>query len=104
MSQYLFFLLILACPLMMIFMMRGGHGHGAHGGHMGSTTGGGATGSQHDDCEHDENRQERLTEAESDVAAHRALWFPPGAPSGRRRPADAAPPWRGAPTNGWPSW
>ena len=31
MSQYLFFLLILACPLMMVFMMRGGHGHGAHG-------------------------------------------------------------------------
>jgi len=30
MTQYLFFLLILACPLMMIFMMRGGHGHGGH--------------------------------------------------------------------------
>lgn len=30
MSQYLFFLLILACPLMMIFMMRG-HGHAGHG-------------------------------------------------------------------------
>jgi hypothetical protein len=32
MGQYLLFLLILACPLMMVFMMRGGHGHGhAHG-------------------------------------------------------------------------
>ncbi len=30
MGQYLIFLLILACPLMMIFMMRGGHGHGGH--------------------------------------------------------------------------
>jgi hypothetical protein len=30
MSQYLFLLLIVACPLMMIFMMRGGHGHGGH--------------------------------------------------------------------------
>jgi len=30
MSQYLFFLLVLACPLMMVFMMRGGHGHGGH--------------------------------------------------------------------------
>ena len=30
MSQYLFLLLVLACPLMMIFMMRG-HGHGDHG-------------------------------------------------------------------------
>ena len=25
-------LLLLACPLMMVWMMRGGHGHGAHGG------------------------------------------------------------------------
>lgn len=39
MSQYLFFLLILACPLMMVFMMRGGHGHGAHGGHGGAGSG-----------------------------------------------------------------
>jgi hypothetical protein len=30
MGQYLFFLLILACPLLMMFMMRGGHGHGGH--------------------------------------------------------------------------
>ena len=30
MGNYLFFLLILACPLMMIFMMRGMHGR--HGG------------------------------------------------------------------------
>ena len=30
MGQYLFFLVILACPLMMMFMMRGGHGHGGH--------------------------------------------------------------------------
>lgn len=29
MSTVLLFLLILACPLMMIFMMRG-HGHGVH--------------------------------------------------------------------------
>jgi hypothetical protein len=31
MGQYLFFLLILACPVAMMFMMRGGHGHGGHG-------------------------------------------------------------------------
>ena len=30
MGQYLFLLLILACPVMMMFMMRGGHGHGGH--------------------------------------------------------------------------
>ena len=29
MTTSLFFLLLLACPLMMIFMMRG-HGHGVH--------------------------------------------------------------------------
>ena len=31
MGQYLFLLLVLACPLMMLFMMRGGHGGHAHG-------------------------------------------------------------------------
>jgi hypothetical protein len=31
-------LLVLACPLMMLFMMRGGHGHG--GGHHGHASGG----------------------------------------------------------------
>lgn len=29
MRQFLPLLLLLACPLMMVFMMRGGHGHGA---------------------------------------------------------------------------
>ena len=46
MGQYLFLLLLLACPLMMVFMMRGMHGsHGgnAEGGHahgMGGCHGG----------------------------------------------------------------
>jgi hypothetical protein len=31
MRQYLPFLLVLACPLMMFFMMRGMMGHGSHG-------------------------------------------------------------------------
>ena len=35
MGQYLFLVLILACPVMMMFMMRGGHGHGGHGAHTG---------------------------------------------------------------------
>ncbi len=30
MSAYLFLLLVLACPLAMWLMMRGGHGHGGH--------------------------------------------------------------------------
>ena len=49
MSNYLFLLLILACPLMMVFMMRGmhggqkghadaGHAHGAGGGCHGQTS------------------------------------------------------------------
>jgi Protein of unknown function (DUF2933) len=33
-------LLALACPLMMVFMMRGGHGHG-QGSHAGGSHGGG---------------------------------------------------------------
>jgi hypothetical protein len=35
-------LLVLACPLMMVFMMRGGHGHGGQGqsSHAGSCHGG----------------------------------------------------------------
>ena len=31
MSTFLLLLLLLACPLMMWLMMRGGHGHGGHG-------------------------------------------------------------------------
>lgn len=31
-------LLVLACPLMMVFMHRGGHGHGGHGSHGGQPT------------------------------------------------------------------
>ncbi len=35
MEQLLFFVVILACPLLMMFMMRGSQGgHGGHGGHM----------------------------------------------------------------------
>lgn len=43
MSTYLFFLLILACPLLMWLMMRGGHGHGGHGGHAHSQSQGPAS-------------------------------------------------------------
>jgi len=35
MRELIFLLLVLACPLAMLLMMRGGHGHGghSHGGH-----------------------------------------------------------------------
>ena len=43
MANYLFLLLVLACPLMMVFMMRGmhgGHGDKAEGGHAHGHAGG----------------------------------------------------------------
>ncbi len=67
MSQYLFFLLILACPLMMIFMMRGGHGHGAHGGHTGPASGSRASGSPHEDCEHADQSIDELKRQRADI-------------------------------------
>lgn len=30
---------LLACPVIMVFMMAGGHGHGGHGGHGGQSDG-----------------------------------------------------------------
>ena len=38
MSTYLLFLLVLACPLLMWVMMRGGHGHGGHAHSSGPTS------------------------------------------------------------------
>ncbi len=42
-SRLLTVLLVLACPLMMVFMHRGGHGHGGHHSH------GGQPAESHDD-------------------------------------------------------
>ena len=40
-STIFFLLLVLACPLMMMWMMRGGHGHGgSQSGHAGGCRGG----------------------------------------------------------------
>lgn len=33
MKELLFIAILLACPLLMMLMMRGGHGHGEHHGH-----------------------------------------------------------------------
>lgn len=75
MSNLLLFLLILACPLMMIFMMRGhrGHGHGghAHGDH-GQTAGAngqsdGEHEQEHGHCEHCAHDDESL----DDLKRHR---------------------------------
>lgn len=73
MSNVLLFLLILACPLMMIFMMRGhrGHGHGGHArGDHGQTTGanGRSDGEhEHGHCEHCGHDDESL----DDLKRHR---------------------------------
>ena len=37
-SRLLPWLLVLACPLMMLFMHRGSHDHGGHGSHGGQPT------------------------------------------------------------------
>ena len=48
MSAYLFLLLVLLCPLMMIFMMRGMHGGQSHTGEEGHThDAGGCHGGNH---------------------------------------------------------
>jgi hypothetical protein len=52
-SSVFFLLVVLACPLMMIWMMRGGHGHG-HGGHDHS-------GHDHGDDAHAPPMRERST-------------------------------------------
>ncbi|WP_018665490.1 DUF2933 domain-containing protein [Heyndrickxia acidiproducens] len=51
--EWLSYLLFLACPLMMLFMMRGGHGHG--GGH-----------GQHSPQEHDHEMHRRLQNLEEE--------------------------------------
>lgn len=73
MSTVLLFLLILACPLMMIFMMRGHGGHD-HGGHD-QTAGAnrqrdGEHGHVHDEyCRHDERIAARKHEERAGVGA-----------------------------------
>ena len=55
MTRYLPVLFLLACPLMMIFMMRGGHG--GHGGH----------GTPHDMGADSDSRDERIATLEREV-------------------------------------
>ena len=60
MANYLFLLLLLACPLMMVFMMRGMHGgrsgdtEGGHGGHGHAGGCGHGRGRGNDGMRHDE--------------------------------------------------
>ena len=60
MRQFLPLLILLACPLMMIFMMRGGHGHGtAHEDH-------------HTPAGSRRTRAQHLDDLEREIAALRA--------------------------------
>lgn len=77
MSTVLLILLILACPLMMIFMMRGGHGHGGHsqGDHSGHGQAAGANGRSdgeprhvHDEhCRHDDESLDDLKRSRDEL-------------------------------------
>lgn len=81
MSNYLLLLLILACPLMMIFMMRG----------MGGMRGGHDMGAEHREPSQDEqpsqsdaDASQRIVDLERQVAELRAERDPSGGPA--RRP------------------
>ena len=59
MREVLFIALVLACPLMMIWMMRGGHGHGGHAGHGGGVHGGHHDGTDAKDVSTQDLRRQR---------------------------------------------
>ena len=74
--QNLWLLFVLACPLMMIFMMRGMGGGGGHGGHMGAPP---------ENKGHDTTaeRDRRIAELERENAALRQMSGHQGEPAGR---------------------
>jgi hypothetical protein len=59
MREVLFIALVLACPLMMIWMMRGGHGHGGHASHDGGVHGGHHDGTDAKDVSTQDLRRQR---------------------------------------------
>ena len=62
MGDYLFLLLLLACPLMMVWMMRSGHGgHSGHG-HSSSTSSTPVDDLRRQRCELDRMIEEREAE------------------------------------------
>jgi Protein of unknown function (DUF2933) len=88
MRELLFLLLVLACPLAMFFMMRGGHGHG----HSHTTS---IDGSDEGQVSAEELRRrrgelDRLIEEREQAEAHVASEATPLRPAdGRGRPVDA---------------
>jgi len=69
MSAVLLFLLILACPLMMIFMMRGHGGHGGHDQTAGANSqSDGEHGHVHDEhCRHDDESLDDLKRSRDEL-------------------------------------
>lgn len=77
-STVIFLALVLACPLMMVFMMRGGHGHG-HGGHTdqnanGREAGKGAKPTTEELREQFDAIERQLAEREADEKATAGGW------------------------------
>ena len=58
MRELLFIALVLACPLVMVFMMRGGHGHGGNS-HAGGCHNADGAGYEHDDVSTDDLHRRR---------------------------------------------
>ena len=73
-STIFFVLLVLACPLMMMFMMRGGHGHGGQGGHAGGSNGGRGQEPTPRETSTDDLRRQRA-ELDREIE-HREQWEP----------------------------
>jgi hypothetical protein len=73
-STIFFVLLVLACPLMMMFMMRGGRGHGGQGGHAGGSHGGHGQEPEPRETSTDDLRRQR-DELDREIE-HREQWEP----------------------------
>jgi hypothetical protein len=69
-SSLLFLLLVLACPLLMWLMMRGGHGHG-HGGHHDATIDG-----HHGDAPSTDDLRRRRSELDREITARERVEAP----------------------------
>ena len=72
-SSVLFLFLILACPLLMWLMMRGGHdhGHGGHGGHHEATIDG-----HHGDAPSTDDLLRRRAELDREIAGRERVEAP----------------------------
>jgi len=73
-STIFFVLLVLACPLMMMLMMRGGHGQGGHGGHASGCHGGHGQEPTPRETSTDDLRRQRA-ELDREIE-HREQWEP----------------------------